>query len=145
MLLKEESEETESKMDGADIFFITFALLMVMFFAFFCLKGSAQTKIWEALSILTDCLKSLCHCSWTSRQVRVCVRDTRETNIISIATIGEINRGFYEVNYAPPSYESVVAADKTRDQGLPSYEDALKIICIYDVSNVRNKPDSTDA
>lgn len=126
------------------MFFLTFALLLLLCFVYFCLRSKGRSTLKEALDIFTHCLKSLCQCTWPTGHE---TRDRREINHITIATIGEINQGFYGVNFAPPSYESVIAADKSRDQDLPSYEDALKFICIdvYHLSDSGNGSNSSES
>lgn len=135
------------EINGAAMFFMTFAFLLLLCFVYFCLRSKGRSTLKEALDILTHCLKSLCQCRWTTDHATPFGRDSREINHITIATIGEINQGFYGVNFAPPSYESVVAADKSRDQDLPSYEDALKFICInvYDPSDTENRSNSSES
>lgn len=129
------------EMNAAAIFFLTFAVLLLLCFVFFCLKGTAKTTLKEALDILTSCLKSLGTCKWPSEQQT----SSREINHITIRTIGELNQGFYDINFAPPSYDSVVAADKSRDPDLPSYEDALKFICIYDITNIGDDTNTSES
>lgn len=132
------------EINGAAMFFLTFALLLLLCFVYFCLRSKGRSTLKEALDIFTHCLKSLCQCTWPTGHE---TRDRREINHITIATIGEINQGFYGVNFAPPSYESVIAADKSRDQDLPSYEDALKFICIdvYHLSDSGNGSNSSES